>query len=151
MAPPNTPTVSAVCSSQRVPAPVLLPLAQTPFRLQHYPTPLALSRFPTVPSTDGTLTNPRNAAPGNTPTHAPVPARAPVPAATRAHVPAATRAHAPAATRAPAPTPVRAPTPARAPPPPRVPTPIPLSPLTEDEDGTERSTLDGGGRRAEKP
>ncbi|KAJ6491151.1 hypothetical protein C8R45DRAFT_1096668 [Mycena sanguinolenta] len=129
MAPPNTPTVSAICSSQRVPAPVLLPLVQTPFHLQHYPTPLALSRFPMVPSTDSTSTGPRNHAPGDTPTRAPVPARVPVPAATRALVPAV-----PAVTRAQAPVATRAPTPAYAPPPPRVPTPIPLSPLTEEED-----------------
>ncbi|KAF8134704.1 hypothetical protein K438DRAFT_1997600 [Mycena galopus ATCC 62051] len=46
----NTPIVSPVFSVQRVPAPVLLPLAQTPFYLPRYPTPLALSRFPSHPS-----------------------------------------------------------------------------------------------------
>ncbi|KAF8143948.1 hypothetical protein K438DRAFT_1783316 [Mycena galopus ATCC 62051] len=111
MAPPiNAPTVSAVCSLQRVPEPVLLPLAQTPFYLPRYPTPLALSSFPSLPSINDVSTPTTSSGPaldspplanGPTPTRAPA---RPVPA-----------------TRLPAPTPACAATPAHAPVPPRPP------------------------------
>ncbi|KAF8144217.1 hypothetical protein K438DRAFT_1783084 [Mycena galopus ATCC 62051] len=126
MAPPiNAPTVSAVCSLQRVPEPVLLPLAQTPFYLPRYPTPLALSSFPSLPSINDVSTPTTSSGPaldspplanGPTPTRAPA---RPVPA-----------------TRLPAPTPARAATPAHAPAPTRSPTPE--SPLTDyDYEGAD--------------